>query len=85
MKHSKSKWRRVKERVYERDNGECIICHDRATDAHHVIFRSQLGKDDVNNVVCLCRYHHEMAHGTRAKEMRAYFQAYLQEVKHHGT
>lgn len=81
MKHSKSKWRRVKERVYERDNGECIICHDRATDAHHVIPRSQLGKDDVNNVVCLCRYHHEMAHSEHAKELRAYFTAYLQAHK----
>lgn len=81
MKRSKSKWRRVKERVYERDNGECIICHDRATDAHHVIFRSQLGKDDVNNVVCLCRKHHLDAHGVKAKKMRDDFLAYLQAHK----
>lgn len=81
MKRSLSKWKRVKKKVHERDNGECIICHDIATDAHHVIPRSQLGKDDVNNVVCLCRYHHEMAHSEHAKELRAYFTAYLQAHK----
>lgn len=83
MKRNLNRWQRVKKRAYERDNGECVLCHNRADDVHHVIFRSKGGQDDIHNVVCLCREHHEMAHGVHAKEMREWFLNYLEEVTMH--
>lgn len=77
MKRSLNKWHKVKKQAARRDHDECVICHAKATDVHHVVYRSQLGKDDINNVVCLCRLHHEMAHGVHARQMRQMFQAYL--------
>lgn len=45
---------------------DCIICqyceHRIAVDIHHIIFRSQGGKDEINNLIALCRTCHEAAH-----------------------
>lgn len=63
MKRNLLNWRKVKRLVIKRDNGLCVLCGALAVDVHHVKFRSQGGKDDVRNCVCLCRKCHEMAHG----------------------
>lgn len=65
------KMRRV---VYERDGGMCVLCGAIASDVHHIIFRSQMGTNDADNLVCLCRECHAMAHGVKAKEVRAELQ-----------
>lgn len=63
MKRNLLNWQKVKRLVIKRDNGLCVLCGALAVDVHHVKFRSQGGKDDVRNCVCLCRKCHEMAHG----------------------
>lgn len=45
---------KVKEVVYKRDKGECVICHRRGIPNAHVVRRSQLGMGIEQNVVCLC-------------------------------
>lgn len=44
----------VKDTVYIRDNGECVVCHKPGIPNAHVVRRSQLGMGIVQNVVCLC-------------------------------
>jgi hypothetical protein len=41
----------------------CEVCGAVAVDVHHVLFKSQQGKDEIHNLILLCRYHHDMAHG----------------------
>ena len=50
----------------EQDIILCEYCHSRAVDIHHVIFRSQGGKDEISNLVALCRKCHESAHSDKA-------------------
>lgn len=63
-------FQRMRKVVYERDNGLCVLCGAQATEVHHIVFRSQLGTNSINNLACLCRACHEMAHGVQAKEVR---------------
>jgi 5-methylcytosine-specific restriction endonuclease McrA len=52
----------------------CEICGKPAQDLHHIIYKSQQGKDELNNIIALCREDHEKAHkGEHTKE-------YLQEI-----
>lgn len=83
MKRNWRQWLKVKKEAAERDGGMCAICGAPAVDVHHVRYRSHGGKDELGNVVCLCRACHEMAHGVKAKEVREYLQAYLREGNHH--
>ena len=50
--------------VFERDSYTCILCNGAASDMHHIIKRSQGGKDHPHNLVSLCRVHHDLVHGT---------------------
>ncbi len=69
---------KLRRRVFERDGGECIICHAGATDVHHVIFRSAGGADSMENCVSLCRScHSRYAHGEREKHWQGEFLKYL--------
>lgn len=79
MKRSQYKYKKARRAAYERDKGLCIMCGRPATDCHHVIFRSQLGKDDPDNLVCLCRSCHEKAHGVNAKMIREELKKYISE------
>ncbi len=44
----------------DRDGGECQVpgCSHRAAHAHHVLFRSQGGGDEPENLAAICAYHH---------------------------
>ena len=48
------------QQVRERDLGWCQVpgCSHRATDAHHVLFRSRGGGDELENLAALCGFHH---------------------------
>ncbi len=47
-------------KVRDRDRGECQVpgCSHRAAHAHHVLFRSQGGDDEPDNLATLCAFHH---------------------------
>lgn len=63
-------FKKTKRQAYERDNGLCVLCGRRADDVHHIIFRSQLGTSEVNNLVCLCSECHMKSHGIKSKKVR---------------
>ncbi len=48
------------QQVRERDLGWCQVpgCSHRATDSHHVLFRSRGGGDEPENQTALCSFHH---------------------------
>lgn len=40
----------------------CKVCGQVSVDLHHIVYRSQGGGDGVDNLIPLCRKHHEDAH-----------------------
>jgi len=42
----------------------CEHCSNRAVDIHHIKFRSQGGKDIIDNLIALCRECHNKAHNS---------------------
>ena len=48
--------------VRKRDNGCCILCGHNVTEIHHIVFRSHGGRNIRQNMVCLCKRHHELTH-----------------------
>jgi len=48
------------QKARDRDLGRCQVpgCSHRATQSHHVLFRSHGGSDDLDNQVGLCAFHH---------------------------
>lgn len=67
--------------AYERDNGQCVLCGVPASEVHHIVFRSQLGLSNLNNLACLCRDCHNKAHGVDAKEIREILQERNAKIK----
>ena len=59
------------QRIYVRDGWRCMApgCTSRKNlEVHHVVYRSQGGADRDENLVCLCRFHHQMGeHGFLAR------------------
>jgi 5-methylcytosine-specific restriction endonuclease McrA len=54
--------------VYWRDDWKCRHCNDRSNlHPHHVIFRSQQGTDDMNNILTLCAQCHRAVHDGKLK------------------
>jgi len=66
-----SQRRRTRQRVYTRDGWRCMArgCTSRRhLESHHVIYRSHDGSDADDNLVCLCRFHHQLGeYGVLAK------------------
>ncbi len=46
----------------EQDIILCENCNAVAVDIHHVVFKSQGGKDEIKNLIALCRNCHTLAH-----------------------
>ena len=61
------KYSKLRRKVYERDGGQCVLCGGAGAHIHHIIFRSQGGKDEAENLVTLCGSCHENA---RSEEQR---------------
>lgn len=73
--------KKVKDRVWERDNQRCIVCGTyRAMPNAHFIPRSQGGLGVEENIVTLCLNCHEAYdHTTKRKEIGAFIERYLKE------
>jgi len=56
-----------REAILNRDNYTCQICSKKHTrlEVHHIIFRSQGGTDDENNLITLCEDCHNDVHNGR--------------------
>jgi len=53
----------MKEHGYEPGDWiPCQVCGATSTDIHHVVYKSQQGKDTADNLIALCRHHHDQAH-----------------------
>lgn len=55
-------WREIKEQY--RNSGlqqDCFVCHDPNVDLHHKTYK-RLGEERLDDLVPLCRLHHEAAH-----------------------
>lgn len=54
----------------QRDNDLCVLCGRRASEVHHINFRSAGGTSELDNLACLCVDCHYAAHGVNAKEIK---------------
>ena len=69
---------KVKQAVYERDKGQCIVCGAPGIPNAHYIRRSQGGLGIEQNVVTLClTCHYRFDNGDKRKELGAVILAYL--------
>lgn len=71
---------KVKEAVYERDNGRCVICGSPlGMPEAHFIPRSRGGLGIPENIFTACRHvcHYEFDHGYRSAELHGEVQEYL--------
>ena len=60
-------WASRREAILNRDGYTCQICGEKHTklEVHHIIFRSQGGTDDENNLITLCKNCHSDVHDGR--------------------
>lgn len=56
---------KVRQEIYERDNGLCQECGRPGTEIHHCVFRSQGGRGVFTNGVLLCSDCHRKVHQLR--------------------
>lgn len=78
-------FRKNKIRAARRDGYMCVICGSRATDVHHIVFRSQLGTSELSNLACLCRRCHAAAHGPYAKLIRSRLKEIINEKRNKSS
>ena len=67
----------VKETVYKRDRGQCVLCGKPGLPEAHYIPRSRGGLGIEQNIVTLCRPCHDLMDNTTARE------SLLRRVKEH--
>lgn len=59
---------KVRYAMYQRDNWRCRVCNDsRTLTPHHIVYRSQGGTHDLDNLITLCTKCHDDVHGGRLK------------------
>lgn len=60
-----SRFRALREKVFERDHWMCRLCGDESNlEAHHVHYRT-LGREDGSELVTLCKHDHEREDAAR--------------------
>lgn len=61
-------YERNKKLMYERDGWKCRHCNRRdGLTPHHIVYQSQLGTDDLENLLTLCLWCHNDVHDHRLK------------------
>jgi len=48
--------------LYFHEHPSCQICGSKAMDVHHIIYKSEGGKAEEDNLISLCREDHNRAH-----------------------
>lgn len=48
----------------------CEVCGQRGADIHHIEYQSQGGKDEIENLIALCRGCHKAEHDTASRKER---------------
>ncbi len=72
---------KVKENVFKRDHGKCIICGARGFPNAHYIRRSQLGLGIEQNIVTLCvKCHNDFDNGNKRIEYGRLIKIYLDKL-----
>lgn len=67
-------YKEIYRRHFGYDRGEyipCEVCESPAVDIHHIIFRGQGGKDEIENLIGLCRSCHDKAHFKKEPYLQA--------------
>lgn len=60
MTRDREAWRATRAAILVRQRHRCAVCRRlRALDVHHVVKRSQGGRDEADNLVGLCRACHD--------------------------
>ena len=72
-------WTKRKKEVWERGAGKCerivsprecypvVRCRSEMHDPHHIVKRSRLRDDRINNLIGLCRLHHDLLDERRVR------------------
>jgi 5-methylcytosine-specific restriction endonuclease McrA len=73
---------RLRDEVYERDGFRCRWCGrtNGIIDIHHVTYRRGPAEDVADNLVCLCRTHHDFVHGRANARGQVITKARAQEI-----
>lgn len=70
--------KKVKETVYERDGGRCILCKKLGDPVAHYISRAQGGLGIEQNIVTLCNDCHRAYDGDQRLFLREHIREYLE-------
>ena len=55
-------WQLQRYKALERDNYKCVICStDKRVEVHHITYK-RVGQENLSDLVCLCRKHHQLQH-----------------------
>ena len=62
-------WDKLRRIVYKRAKYICQYCRERyqGINAHHIIALSKGGKNDLNNLICICDQCHSILHPTNSR------------------
>lgn len=66
MRKKEPDYKKVYAKFFDLDRWDfipCTLCGMEAVDLHHIKFKSRGGKNTIDNLIALCRGHHDRAHG----------------------
>jgi len=64
---------KVRRKVRDRDHGRCRLCHRAGENiqVHHIVYRSEGGDHDIENLISLCYSCHEKVHSDKKTYQRS--------------
>jgi len=55
-------WQNIRKKILNRDNNKCVVCGTSSNlDIHHITYE-RVGNEDVDDLVTVCRKHHNEIH-----------------------
>ena len=56
--------------IGDQDVTMCEVCGSVANSIHHIVFKSQCGTNEVDNLIAFCQHDHDRSHGkVKGKEL----------------